>query len=163
VLHALSSTGHVEDAYALITQKECPSWLYQVGMGATTIWERWDAMLPDGSVNPGEMTSFNHFAFGSVGDWMHRVIAGISPLDAGYRRILFDPRPGGKLTSASASVRTPFGVASISWALEGGELVGEVEIPAGTEAEVRLPGAGAYILGPGLHRLRSRVWSGATV
>ncbi|MGA9869653.1 MAG: family 78 glycoside hydrolase catalytic domain, partial [Rhodococcus sp. (in: high G+C Gram-positive bacteria)] len=82
---ALAATGHLDDAYALLLQREAPSWLYGVSMGATTIWERWDSMLPDGSINPGEMTSFNHYAFGAVADWMHRSVAGLAPLEAGYR------------------------------------------------------------------------------
>ena len=70
-----------------LTETGCPSWLYPVTMGATTIWERWDSMLPDGSINPGEMTSFNHYALGSVADWMHRTIGGLSPAEPGYRRL----------------------------------------------------------------------------
>lgn len=151
VLHALSGTGHVETAYRLITQKQCPSWLYQVSMGATTVWERWDALLPDGSVNPGEMTSFNHYAFGSVGDWMHRVIAGISPLEAGYRRVLFAPQPGTGLTSASADIRTPYGVSGIRWSLEDSRLRVQLEVAQGTEGLLRLPGAPERVLGPGKH------------
>jgi alpha-L-rhamnosidase len=151
VLHALSDTGHTDTAYRLITQQQCPSWLYQVSMGATTIWERWDAMLPDGTVNPGEMTSFNHYAFGSVADWMHCVIAGISPLTAGYTRILFAPQPGGGLTSASAELRTPHGSASIRWALDGDDLSGEVLIPEGSRAVLRLPRTQERDLGPGRH------------
>ena len=79
---ALTVTGHLDDAYALLLQREAPSWLYAVTMGATTIWERWDSMLPDGSINPGEMTSFNHYAFGAVADWMHRSVAGLAPARA---------------------------------------------------------------------------------
>ena len=78
-------------------------------MGATTIWERWDSMLPDGSINPGEMTSFNHYAFGAVADWMHRSVGGLAPLEPGYRRILVAPQPGGGLTWAAASLVTPQG------------------------------------------------------
>ena len=74
-------------AYRLLMERACPSWLYPVTMGATTIWERWDSMLPDGSVNPGEMTSFNHYALGAVGDWLHRTVAGLAPAEPGYRRI----------------------------------------------------------------------------
>ena len=74
-------------------------------MGATTIWERWDSMLPDGSINPGEMTSFNHYAFGAVADWMHRSVGGLAPLEPGYRRILVAPQPGGGLTWAEATPR----------------------------------------------------------
>ena len=79
ICDALTSAGAIDDAYQLLLQQDCPSWLYPVTMGATTIWERWDSLLPDGSVNPGEMTSFNHYAFGAVADWMHRVIGGLAP------------------------------------------------------------------------------------
>src|SRR5690606_30413886 len=79
VTWALSETGHIEDAYRLLLEEENPSWLYPVSMGATTIWERWDSMLPDGSINPGEMTSFNHYALGAVADWIYQVVLGIRP------------------------------------------------------------------------------------
>ena len=79
ICDALTSAGAVDNAYQLLRQTGCPSWLYPVTMGATTVWERWDSMLPDGSVNPGQMTSFNHYAFGAVADWMHRVIGGLAP------------------------------------------------------------------------------------
>ncbi len=75
ITDALTQTGHLDDAYQLLLERECPSWLYPVTMGATTIWERWDSMLPDGTINPGEMTSFNHYALGAVADWMHRTSA----------------------------------------------------------------------------------------
>ena len=78
-------------------------------MGATTIWERWDSMLPDGSINPGEMTSFNHYALGAVADWLHRTVAGLAPAAPGYRRLLVRPRPGGGLTHARARHDTPYG------------------------------------------------------
>ena len=91
VTDALTLTGHLDDAYRLLLQTECPSWLYPVTMDATTIWERWDSMLPDGTINPGEMTSFNHYALGAVADWMHRTIGGIAPASratgrCGWRR-----------------------------------------------------------------------------
>ena len=73
----------MSSAYELLLQRENPSWLYPVTMGATTIWERWDSMLPDGSINPGEMTSFNHYAFGAVADWLHRTVAGLAAGGAG--------------------------------------------------------------------------------
>ena len=85
ICDALTSTGHLDDAYRLLLQRECPSWLYPVTMGATTIWERWDSMLPDGTINPGQMTSFNHYAFGAVADWMHRDHRRIRPAEPGYR------------------------------------------------------------------------------
>jgi alpha-L-rhamnosidase len=76
-------------------------------MGATTIWERWDSMLPDGTINPGEMTSFNHYALGAVADWMHRVLGGLAPGAPGYRVINVAPRPGGGVAWASTAHLTP--------------------------------------------------------
>ncbi len=98
ITDALTQTGHVDDAYRLLLQTECPSWLYPVTMGATTVWERWDSMLPDGTINPGQMTSFNHYALGAVADWMHRVVGGLAPLEPGYASVLVAPQPGGGLT-----------------------------------------------------------------
>lgn len=103
ILDALSGTGHLETAGRLLLQQECPSWLYPVTMGATTIWERWDSMLPDGRINPGEMTSFNHYALGAVADWMHRELAGLTPLEAGYSRVRIAPRPIDGIDHASAA------------------------------------------------------------
>lgn len=151
VTDALTQTGHLDDAYALLLQREAPSWLYAVTMGATTIWERWDSMLPDGSINPGEMTSFNHYAFGAVADWMHRTVAGLAPLEAGYRRILFAPRPGGGLTWAQASLETRHGRATIRWDLDGDDLRVEVTVPEGAEAVLRLPGRTDETVGSGIH------------
>jgi alpha-L-rhamnosidase len=82
-------------------------------MGATTIWERWDSMLPDGSINPGEMTSFNHYALGAVADWMHRSVAGLAPAEPGYRHLLVRPRPGGALDWAKSRHETPYGEAAV--------------------------------------------------
>ncbi|UFU02848.1 glycoside hydrolase family 78 protein [Ruania suaedae] len=152
VTDALTSAGELETAYGLLQERECPSWLYQVEQGATTVWERWDSMLPDGTVNPGKMTSFNHYALGAVADWLHRVVAGLAPAEPGYRRIRFAPRPGGGLTHASARHLTPYGEAAIRWELAGGELTVEVTVPVGTEGVLELPGAEPEILGHGQHR-----------
>ncbi|MCI2240419.1 glycoside hydrolase family 78 protein [Kineococcus sp. TRM81007] len=141
VTEALSGTGHVAQAYRLLQSTECPSWLYPVTMGATTVWERWDSMLPDGTVNPGDMTSFNHYALGAVADWLHRVVAGLAPSAPGYRRIRFAPRPGGTVTSAAASHRTPYGEASIRWSRDDEGLHVEVRVPPGASGVVDLPGA----------------------
>lgn len=94
ITHAQSCSGHIDQAYLLLMQKECPSFLYPVTMGATTTWERWDAVLPDGTLNSTGMTSLNHYAFGAVADWLHRVVGGIEPAEAGYRRLRIAPRPG---------------------------------------------------------------------
>ncbi|BBH63318.1 alpha-L-rhamnosidase [Actinoplanes sp. OR16] len=143
ICDALTATGHLDIAYRLLLQTQCPSWLYPVTMGATTIWERWDSMLPDGSINPGEMTSFNHYALGAVADWLHRTVAGLAPAAPGYRRLLIRPRPAAELTRAAARHLTPYGEASVAWERAGGQLRLTVRVPVGATAEVHVPGAGA--------------------
>jgi alpha-L-rhamnosidase len=141
VCDALSLTGHADVAYRLLLQTGCPSWLYPVTMGATTIWERWDGIRPDGSINPGEMNSFNHYALGAVADWMHRTVAGLAPLEPGYRAILVHPIPSPSLSGASASHRTPYGDARVSWERRDGRFSLRVRIPVGSTAQVHVPGA----------------------
>ena len=119
------------------------SWLYPVTMGATTIWERWDSMLPDGSINPGEMTSFNHYALGAVADWMQRTIGGLAPAEPGYRRVEIRPRPGGGLIHARASHLSPYGLIECAWKIEAGKIDLEVVIPPNATALVTLPGSEA--------------------
>jgi alpha-L-rhamnosidase len=139
VLHALTRTGHDDVAYRMLLERECPSWLYPVTMGATTIWERWDSMLPDGTINPGQMTSFNHYAFGAVADWMHKVIGGINPLEPGYSRVLIAPKPGGGLTWASTSLDTPHGTVAVTWRNEAGQVDVDVTLPEGVSGVFRGP------------------------
>jgi alpha-L-rhamnosidase len=142
VCDALSEAGDLESAYRLLLQTECPSWLYPVTMGATTIWERWDALLPDGNLNIPVMTSLNHYALGAVVDWLYRVVGGLEPAEPGYRRIRFRPRPGGALTHASARHITPYGEAAISWrVLDDLRLEVAVVVPPNTCADVVLPGS----------------------
>ena len=139
ICDALFAVGAFDTAFHLLTQQGCPSWLYPVTMGATTIWERWDSMLPDGSINSGDMTSFNHYALGAVADWLHRSVAGLAPAAPGYRRIEVAPRPGGGLTSVRAAHETAYGRAEVGWKRDGGELTVDVLVPPGTTATVRLP------------------------
>jgi alpha-L-rhamnosidase len=153
VLDALSSGGDLETAYRLLLERTAPSWLYPVTMGATTVWERWDSMLPDGTVTPGSMTSFNHYALGAVADWMHRVVAGLAPAAPGYRRILVAPRPGGGLTSAAARHLTPYGAASVSWRRSGACLEVGFEVPPNTVAVLDLPGREPEEYGSGAHKV----------
>jgi len=157
ITDALTDTGHLDDAYRLLLQDQCPSWLYPVTMGATTVWERWNSMLPDGSINPGEMTSFNHYALGAVADWMRRTIGGLGALEPGYRTILIAPRPGGDITWARAELATPHGPAGVHWTVDGGELTLDVTVPEATTAVVRLPGRPDQQLPAGRHRLTGSV------
>jgi len=154
ICDALCSVGAYDAAYRLLMQRACPSWLYPVTMGATTIWERWDSLLPDGSVNPGEMTSFNHYALGAVADWLHRTVAGLAPGAPGYRRLDVRPRPGGGLTHARARHRTPYGNAEVAWRIVEEEITVEVVVPPNTTAAVTLPGGNAESVevGSGTHR-----------
>ena len=152
VTDALTATGHVDVAYRLLLQRQVPSWLYPVTMGATTVWERWDSMLPDGSINPGQMTSFNHYALGAVADWLHRTVAGLAPGAPGYRELVVRPRPGGGLTHAGARHTTPYGDAAVSWRVEDGTWHLEVAVPPGTTAVVYLPdGSAPKHVGSGEH------------
>lgn len=151
VADALASGGHLDAAERLLMQTECPSWLYPVTMGATTVWERWDSLLPDGTVNPGEMTSFNHYALGAVADWLHRTVAGLAPAGEGYRRVRIAPRPLDALAHARARHLTPYGVAEAGWRRQGAQIVVSASIPPNTSAEVVLPGREVFSVESGFH------------
>jgi alpha-L-rhamnosidase len=157
ITDALTQTGHLDDAYRLLLQTECPSWLYPVTMGATTVWERWDSMLPDGTINPGQMTSFNHYALGAVADWMHRVVGGLTATAPGYASVRIAPQPGGGLTWASTSIDSVHGTIAVRWELVDGELVVEATLPDGVTGVVALPGAGEHRASAGTHTFRAPV------
>lgn len=139
--HVLSRYGYLDEAYLLLNREEYPSWLYPVKSGATTIWERWDGQKPDGSFQDKGMNSFNHYAYGAIGEWMYRVMAGIEIDEAapGYKHILIQPEPGGGFTKVRASHQTMYGIVSSAWTLTGGTFELAVEIPPNTRATVRLP------------------------
>jgi alpha-L-rhamnosidase len=139
VTDALSSTGHLDEAYLLLMETGCPSFLYPVTMGATTIWERWDSIRPDGTINTSGMTSLNHYALGAVVDWMHRTIGGITATEAGYRTMRIAPQPGRRLTSASVTHTTIHGDVSVRWSITGSQAVVTATLPEGTHADVLLP------------------------
>ncbi|WP_245343402.1 alpha-L-rhamnosidase [Aeromicrobium fastidiosum] len=151
ICDALAQTGHLDHAYRLLTERGCPSWLYPVTMGATTIWERWDSMLPDGTINPGEMTSFNHYALGAVADWMHRTIGGIAPLEPGYSRVHIAPRPGGGITWSKAALDTRHGTVEVCWKLSDDILTVTSTIPTGMTGVVSFDGQAEIHLGPGTY------------
>lgn len=157
VCDALVDTAQEATAWKLLLQRECPSWLYAVTMGATTIWERWNSMLPDGSINPGDMTSFNHYAFGAVADFLHRRVAGLAPASPGYRRLTVAPCPTPELTWVRAHHETPYGRAAVSWTLDDGAFALEVTVPASSTAEIRLPdGSAPFDVTTGTHRFSCR-------
>jgi len=150
--HVLTRFGHNNVAYDLLMQESYPSWLYPVKMGATTIWERWDGIKPDGSFQTPDMNSYNHYAYGAIGDWMYRTIAGINSVadQPGYKSIVIAPKPGGKITNASAELETVYGTVKSAWTLENGLLKLDVTVPANTKAKIVLPdttkeiGSGSY-------------------
>jgi alpha-L-rhamnosidase len=152
ITDALTNSRHLDVAYRLLLQTGCPSWLYAVTMGATTVWERWDGMLPDGAINPGEMTSFNHYAFGAVADWLHRTVAGLAPAAPGYRELLVRPAVARNLTAAAARHRTPYGDAEVAWERSDARLTLHVVVPVGTAATVHVPGQAEPVrVGHGTH------------
>jgi alpha-L-rhamnosidase len=113
-------------------------------------------MLPDGSINPGEMTSFNHYALGAISDWLQRTVAGLAPAEPGYRRLRVAPVPGGELEWASARIVTPYGPASSAWRRDGNDVLLEVVVPAGSTAEVLLPDGSRFEAASGTSRYRWR-------
>ncbi len=141
ICEVLTRFGHEELAYTLLMQESYPSWLYPVKMGATTIWERWDGIKTDSTFQTPGMNSFNHYAYGAIGDWMYRNITGLSALAPGYKEIKIRPIPGGKLTQATAELVTPYGLAKSSWMIQDGRFRFDVIVPANTSANVILPNA----------------------
>lgn len=141
--HVLSSYGYTDVAYDLLLQKTYPSWLFPVTMGATTIWERWDGQKPDGTFQSVGMNSFNHYAYGAVGDWMYRVVAGIEidPSQPGYKHFFIKPQPTTKLTYAKSSLNSPYGEIESGWKIKDGLIKLNIKIPVNTSATITLPQA----------------------
>ena len=141
----LTRYGYDTVAYKLLLQETYPSWLYPVKMGATTIWERWDGQKPDSSFQTPGMNSFNHYAYGAIGDWMYRNITGLDTYEdgAGYKKIRILPHTGGNLSYASAELETGYGKVSVSWKLNNGNFSMDVEIPSNTTAAIFIPTSAA--------------------
>ena len=138
-----SDYGYWDEAFMLLNRKKYPSWLYPVTQGATTIWERWDGIKPDGTFQNAAMNSFNHYAYGAIGEWLYRAVAGIEidPDKPGYKHIIIQPHRGGGLSYAKASHKSLYGLVASGWEVRGNEMKVAVEIPANTTATVKLPGA----------------------
>lgn len=145
ICHVLSRFGYADVAFKLLLQESYPSWLYPVKMGATTIWERWNGIRPDGSFEVPSMNSFNHYAYGAIGDWMYCTLAGLDTDEAapGYKRLLIKPHVGGGLTHAEATLQTNYGKASSGWRIVGDSLEVSVTIPANSSGTLHLPAAQA--------------------
>lgn len=141
LLDVLEDTGHLDVAYRLLEQESFPSWLFPVKNGATTIWERWDGWTPDKGFQDKGMNSFNHYAYGAVGAWMYRTVAGLEldPAEPGYKHIVFRPRPGGSITWAEAKLPTAHGECAIRWELKEKTLHVVLSVPEGCHATFQPP------------------------
>ncbi|MBB1287262.1 family 78 glycoside hydrolase catalytic domain [Flavisolibacter sp. BT320] len=141
--HVLSRFGHTKTAYELLLQETFPSWLYPVKMGATTIWERWNGIRPDSTFEPASMNSFNHYAYGAIGDWMYRTMVGLDNEEGsvGYKKMRIRPQIGGNLTQAAVTYETRYGPVATGWKLDNENLVIDAVIPPNTTATVYIPEA----------------------
>ncbi len=137
----LTRFGKTDVAYQLLLQESFPSWLYPVKMGATTIWERWNGIRTDSTFEPASMNSFNHYAYGAIGDWMYRRMVGIDNSDGhiGYKHATIKPYLGMGFTHARGELQTYYGKISNGWKIEGDRLNMETEIPANTTAIIYFP------------------------
>ena len=137
---ALTGTGHHRQAVDLLLNEDYPGWLYSVKLGATTIWERWNSVMPDGHMNPEGMNSLNHYSYGSIEAWMYGYVAGIRSLEPGFRRAVIEPHPDERLGFAECTLKAASGRYRSNWKYEeDGQVSYEIEIPFGCTGEIRLP------------------------
>jgi alpha-L-rhamnosidase len=159
--HVLSKYGKTDVAFKLLLQDTYPSWLYPVTRGATTIWERWDGIKPDSSFQTPRMNSFNHYAYGAIGDWMYSVVSGIQDVEShpGYKQLVIKPHPSQELGYARAEHQSLYGKIVSGWKYADDMVTYDIEIPPNTMATVMLPGENIdldnrteYTLGSGKHQ-----------
>jgi alpha-L-rhamnosidase len=142
LLPALTKISRDDLAMQLLLNEDYPSWGFEIHMGATTVWERWNSIRANGEFGPADMNSFNHYAYGAVGDWMFQNLGGLQIVEPGYKKSRIAPLVGqGGLTHAKCSIRTPYGPLASEWKLANGELTLAVTVPANTSAEVVIPAA----------------------
>lgn len=158
ILFALADNGQEDAAFKMLMNTECPSWLYEVRSGATTIWERWDGLDENGECpisNDGTdmMISYNHYASGAVGAFLYQRIAGIEATKPGYKSFRICPLPGGGMTSAKGSTVTPYGKIVSDWRIEDGEFRLDIEVPVGTKCTAVLPDGSRAEYGSGTYHL----------
>lgn len=150
--HALSENGYVKEAYELLLKEDFPSWLYQVKMGTTTVWEHWDGKKPDGTMWSKDMNSFNHYAYGAVGDWLYRVVLGIEAdeKEPGYRHLIVKPQTGDAFTYAGGAFRSVYGELSVHWEKSAGKTALRIHVPVNTRATVILEEGASKVQSDGL-------------
>lgn len=149
---ALTETGHHEIAVQLLLNEEYPGWLYSVNMGATTIWERWNSVMPDGHLNPEGMNSLNHYSYGSIEAWMYSEVCGIRPLEAGFKKAVIAPHADERLGDVEGTLDTAAGTYKSSWKYEGEKVVYEIEVPFDAVAELQIAGMENQTLAAGTYR-----------
>ncbi|MBS9461867.1 family 78 glycoside hydrolase catalytic domain [Flagellimonas sp. 389] len=135
----LDEMGEIDLMYEILFKETYPSWFYSINQGATTMWERWNSYSKDEGYNAESMNSLNHYAYGAVGEWMYERIAGIKPLQPGYKEIRIAPIPGGGLNSAEASYESPYGKIESSWKIDGGNFELKATVPPNTTAKIHIP------------------------
>ncbi len=151
LLFALSDNGYIDTAFKILLNSSFPGWLYEVDMGATTVWERWDSLLPDGTPNPDGMNSYNHYAYGSVLEFVYRRIAGIEPIEAGFEKIRVAPNPCEALRSFKGEYKSVAGAIRSKYEQKDGKIIYEIEIPEGVQAEIVLPNEQPVTVSGGKH------------
>lgn len=157
LMPTLSEVGRNDVAYRILMQETYPGWLYSIRQGATTMWERWNSYTHEDGFGPVSMNSFNHYAYGAVGEWMYSVIGGIDNIEPGFKKIRIRPLPGGGLNSARASLESPYGLISTSWNVKGQGFKLEATIPPNTTAVVELPDGKRHEVGSGHHSFHAEL------
>jgi alpha-L-rhamnosidase len=143
----LEEEGHADVAYDVVFKETYPSWFYSIHQGATTMWERWNSYSRDKGFGDASMNSFNHYAYGAIGQWMYEHVAGLAPDEKtpGYKHFFIQPDPGGPLTYAAAELETPYGKAASGWEQDGQDLIIKATVPANTTATLIVPCSGEKI------------------
>lgn len=164
--NVLSENGYDDLAYELLLNEEYPGWLYEVKLGATTVWERWNSLLPDGTISGIGMNSMNHYAYGAVAEWMFRYAAGINPAEGtvGFQKVAFAPRLSWKLRSMEGEYDSPAGRYCSAWKLtDPWHVELSVTVPFGCAATLKLPCAGEEVLTDSANPMFARVEDGLCV
>ncbi|MCF7818840.1 MAG: hypothetical protein K9M54_13265, partial [Kiritimatiellales bacterium] len=155
IAQVLDRTGHADCAFDILFKETYPSWFYSINQGATTMWERWNSYSHTDGFGDVGMNSFNHYAYGAIGQWMYERVAGLAPDPAqpGYKHFFVRPLIGGPLTSARAELETPYGKAASGWKMDGNKLAMEVVVPPNTTATIEFPnGRKPETVSAGTHR-----------
>ncbi|MBQ7654490.1 MAG: hypothetical protein IJS17_05400, partial [Clostridia bacterium] len=154
---ALSENGMSDLAYTLLLNEDFPSWLYEVNLGATTIWERWDSVLPDGKISSTGMNSMNHYCYGAIVQWMYQNMIGLKAAEAGFKKVEIKPEIDSRLSFANCVYQSAAGVYKIGWKLDGGKAFYNITVPFDCEAAVTLPQGKKMTLSAGEYEFETEI------